>query len=131
MSEQSHRIKQRLGLAKNSSAPRLSDFELILVLAIVRLEARAYGAEMAREIERRTGRRVALGAIYKTLERLEAKKYLDFEIGQPRAERGGRRRKHYQTTQAGERALRQTLSDLDAMRHGLKLDSKAPAEAPA
>lgn len=106
---------------ENNTIPRLSDFELILVLAIVRLGSEAYGAEMAREIHRRTGRDVALGAIYKTLDRLERKDLVGFEIGEPIAERGGRRRKLYHPTALGERALNRTLSDLDAMRHGLEL----------
>ena len=114
---------------QGTASPRLSDFELILVLAVMRLESEAYGAEMAREIQRRTGRDVALGAIYKTLDRLEIKGYLDFEIGAPREERGGRRRKHYRPTALGRRALEQTLQDLDAMRQGLRLEA-APVASP-
>jgi PadR family transcriptional regulator PadR len=49
----------------------LTDLELMIVLAVLRTGEEAYGAEIAREIERTGGRRVLLGAIYATLDRLE------------------------------------------------------------
>lgn len=100
---------------------KLSEFELLLALAMVRLGDEAYGAALAREIEERTGRNVSLGAVYKTLERLDGKGFLTSRVGAPRATRGGRRRKYYRLRAAGRRALEQTLADLDAMRHGLDL----------
>ncbi len=99
--------------------PRLGDFELLVVLSMIQVGDSAYGAVLAREIENRTQRDVSLGAIYKTLERLEAKSYLTSRVGEPRAERGGRRRKHYQLTSSGHRTLVRTLADLDSMRQGL------------
>ncbi len=99
--------------------PRLGEFELLVVLSMIQVGDSAYGAALAREIEKRTDRDVSLGAIYKTLERLEAKSYLTSRIGEPRAERGGRRRKHYRLTSSGHRTLVRTLEDLDSMRQGL------------
>ena len=101
------------------SAAKLSEFELLLALAMVRLGDEAYGAALTREIEERTGREVSLGATYKTLDRLDGKGFLTSRIGPPLATRGGRRRKHYRLTDPGRQALKQTLADLDAMRHGL------------
>lgn len=98
---------------------RLSDFELLLVLAMVRLGSGAYGAALAREIEDRTRRTISLGAIYKTLDRLGSKGYLSSEIGPPLSERGGRRRKYYALTAAGEAALERSLQDIDSLRQGL------------
>ena len=95
---------------------RLGDFELLLALAIVRLDEEAYGAALAREIEDRTGRTVSLGAVYKTLERLEQKRYLGSHVSEPQPERGGRRRKHYRLMAPGHRALELTLRDIDALR---------------
>ena len=103
---------------------RLSEFELLVVLAIHRLGAEAYGARMGREIESCTGREISLGAIYKTLDRLESRRLLSFEVSAPRAERGGRRRKLYRTTAEGDRALHQTLVELDAMRRGTSFASE-------
>ncbi|MEO1088358.1 MAG: PadR family transcriptional regulator [Acidobacteriota bacterium] len=98
---------------------RLSDFELLLVLALVRLGSDAYGAAVAREIEERTQRQISLGAIYKTLERLGAKGYISSQVGSPLAERGGRRRKYYALTAAGAETLDRSLQDIDALRHGV------------
>ena len=98
---------------------RLSDFELLLVLAIVRLESAAYGAALAREIEDRTRRQISLGAIYKTLDRMGSKSYLSSEVSAPISERGGRRRKYYALTAAGEAALERSLKDIDALRDGV------------
>ena len=99
---------------------RLSDFELLLVLAMVRLDSGAYGAALAREIEQRTRRQVSLGAIYKTLDRLGSKGYVSSQVGSPLAERGGRRRKFYALTAAGEATLERSLRDIDSMRQGVE-----------
>ena len=99
--------------------PKLSEFELFLALAMVRLGDEAYGAALTREIEDRTGREISLGATYKTLDRLDGKGFLSSRIGAPLAARGGRRRKYYRLTEPGRQALARTLADLDAMRQGL------------
>jgi len=51
----------------------LSDFELISMLALLRLGDGAYGVPIAREIEEQTKREVKLGSVYAALERLEKK----------------------------------------------------------
>ena len=109
---------------------RLGDFELVVCLAMSRLGEDAYGASLARVIEDRTGRSVSLGAVYKTLERLGAKGYCESEIGEPRAERGGRRRKHYRLTKTGQFALERTLADLDALRSPTDTSLEHPLEQP-
>ena len=50
----------------------LGNFELVVLLTLIRLDENAYGVPIAREIETRIGRQVSLGTIYATLERLEA-----------------------------------------------------------
>ena len=99
---------------------RLSDFELLLALAVVRLGSDAYGAALARKIEERTQRQISLGAIYKTLERLGSKGYVSSRVGSPTSVRGGRRRKYYELTAVGERVLERSLRDIDSMRQGLE-----------
>ena len=54
----------------------LGEFEQIVLLAVARLGAEAYGMEIRREIEQRTERAVTIGAVYATLDRLEEKGYL-------------------------------------------------------
>jgi len=50
----------------------LGEFEQIVLLALIRLRRNAYGMTVRREIEQRTGRKVSIGAVYATLERLQA-----------------------------------------------------------
>jgi len=51
-------------------APVLGEFELLVLLALLRLGNGAYGASILRNIRERTGREVAIGALYMTLGRL-------------------------------------------------------------
>ena len=48
-------------------------FEEQVLVAVLRLSSDAYGMNVRREIERVTGRDLAIGAVYATLDRLEAK----------------------------------------------------------
>jgi DNA-binding PadR family transcriptional regulator len=98
----------------------LGEFEQLVLLAVVRLGESAYGVSIADEIGSRTGREVSLGAVYKTLERLEDKGLVAGRVGQPTAERGGRRKKLYRVLAAGQRALRQSLEALRSMTQGLE-----------
>jgi hypothetical protein len=59
-------------VAKGNS---LGEFEQIVLVALLCLDPDAYGMAVRREIEERTGRRVSIGAVYATLERLESKGY--------------------------------------------------------
>ena len=68
----------------------LGEFEHIIVLALLRLEDRAYGVTVRQEIEFRTKREVSIGAVYATLDRLESKGYVKSRRSDPTPERGGR-----------------------------------------
>ena len=50
----------------------LGGFELLVLLALIRLGDDAYGVPIAKAIEESSGREVALGSVYITLDRLEA-----------------------------------------------------------
>jgi len=101
-------------------SPALGEFEQLVLIAIVRLEADAYGATIRREIESRTGRRLSISAVYTTLERLEHKGCVRSWIGEPTAERGGRRRKHFALQPSGARALRSAYRAYTGMAAGLE-----------
>ena len=58
----------------------LGEFELFVMLALAQLGADAYGISIRQEIERRTGRDVAIGAVYATLDRLEQKSLVRFTV---------------------------------------------------
>ena len=90
----------------------LTDFELMLVLAILRTGDEAYGVEIAREIERSCGRRVVLAAAYAALDRLERNKLVASRVGSPTPERGGRAKRFFTVTPRGLRAARETQQAL-------------------
>jgi DNA-binding PadR family transcriptional regulator len=97
----------------------VGELEQLVLLALVRLDGEAYGMEVRREIERRTGRDLSIGAIYTTLDRLERKGHLDSRLGEPTAERGGKAKRHYRIRASGRRALHDARSALDRMWEGL------------
>ena len=93
----------------------LTDFELMLLLATLRVGEAAYGVEIAREVERTGGRRVLLGAAYAALDRLERNELVSSSIGSPTAERGGRAKRFFKVTPRGLRAIKDTQQALVAL----------------
>jgi PadR family transcriptional regulator len=97
----------------------LGSLEHIVLLAVVRLDANAYGITIRRDIEERIGRRISIGAVYATLDRLEAKGYVSSFLGEPTAERGGRAKRLFKIEAAGELALRVSQEAIRKMTLGL------------
>jgi PadR family transcriptional regulator, regulatory protein PadR len=102
-----------------ASRSPLGEFEQLVLLAVVRLEAAAYAVPVRREIEARTRRRVTRGALYVTLDRLEAKGYVESWLADPTSERGGRAKRYYRVRPAGQAALRDSWTALRSMWEGL------------
>ena len=110
----------------HKSAPLyVGEFELLVLLAVLRLGQDAYGVTIREELQRETGRDLTLGAIYKTLGRLERKGYLSVRIGEPTPERGGRRKKLYTLQPLGVRALKQSVAALRRLTRGLGRELEA------
>ena len=97
----------------------VGEFELYVMLALTHLGDDAYGVTIRREIEARTGRTVAIGAVYATLARLEDKGLVRFRVSDPQPVQGGRARKYFSLTGAGTRALRHATAMLARMIAGL------------
>jgi DNA-binding PadR family transcriptional regulator len=97
----------------------LGEFEQSVLLAVAHLGPTAYGVTVRREIETRTDRQVAVGALYTALDRLERKGYLSSRMSDPTPERGGRSKRHFTLRPAGAAALRQSHSRLARMWAGL------------
>jgi DNA-binding PadR family transcriptional regulator len=97
----------------------LGEFELMVLLALIRLGDHAYGVPISREIEQRSGREVALGSVYAALERLEEKGLVTSKLGDPTAERGGRAKRYFHLTEEGLREVRQTQRALVSLWSGL------------
>jgi DNA-binding PadR family transcriptional regulator len=99
---------------------RIGEFEHIVLLAVLRLEEEAYGAAIRRDIETRTGRSLTVGALYRTLDRLEDKGYVSSRIGDPTPERGGRAKRYFRLRPIAVRSLRESRDALAAMWDGLE-----------
>jgi DNA-binding PadR family transcriptional regulator len=98
----------------------LGEFEILILFAIVRLQHEAYGATIHREIEDRTGRSVAIGAVYTGLARLQKSGHVLATIGEPTPQRGGRRKKYYSMTDAGVFSLNRSVSAYRQMTAGIE-----------
>ena len=85
--------------------PYLGEFEHLLLLAVLRLGAEAYGADIARELESRAGRSVSRGALYTSLDRLEDKGLVRWKVAAGSELRDGLPRRVYTVTHAGMAAL--------------------------
>ena len=83
----------------------LGGFELQVLLAIMRLGDDAYGVPIADTIEAASGREVAAGSIYITLDRLEGKGLVTSRLGESTPERGGRAKTYFRITGKGLRAV--------------------------
>ena len=96
----------------------LGEFEIYVMLALAQLGPEAYGVAIRQEITRRTGREIAIGAVYATLSRLEEKGLVRYELSDPQPVQGGRARKQFGLTAAGERSLAHATRMLARMMHG-------------
>ena len=100
----------------------LGEFEQVVLLAVARLKAEAYGMAVRTEIAERTGREVTIGAMYATLDRLVAKGYL-----RSRDEASdGRPKRFFAITAAGVGALESARELQTRMWAGLRLPKDGP-----
>lgn len=94
----------------------LGTFEEQVMLAVLRTAEEAYGMEVRREIERVTEREVSIGAVYATLDRLEAKGMV--ESGRAAAERS---RRVFTVTGRGAEALAESRAMRERLWQGVDL----------
>jgi PadR family transcriptional regulator PadR len=97
----------------------LGEFELTVMLALLRLGEDAYGVPIAREIEASSDREVAIASVYAALERLERKGFVNSWRGEPTPERGGRAKRFFHVTALGLRRVRKTQKTLVRLWRGL------------
>lgn len=98
----------------------IGGLEQMVLLATLRLEDAAYAVSIRREIEVRSGKRVARGALYTVLERLEEKGFLASRLGSPTPERGGRPKRFYKVTPLGVKALKGSREAIVRLWQGLE-----------
>jgi DNA-binding PadR family transcriptional regulator len=97
----------------------LGTFEQAVLLTVLRLGAQAYGRGILNDVQTRLAREVAAGAIYATLDRLEAKGLATSKLAPGTPQRGGRVRRYYTLTAAGVRALNESRMATDNIWRGL------------
>jgi PadR family transcriptional regulator, regulatory protein PadR len=97
----------------------LTDLELMILLAVMRLGDEAYGVTITREIEETTGRGVAVAVVYATLDRLQERGLVTSSVGDPTPERGGRAKRFFRVTARGLRQARVTRRALTALWTGV------------
>jgi PadR family transcriptional regulator PadR len=97
----------------------LGGFELLVLLALIRLDDEAYGVPISEAIEESSGREVALGSVYITLYRLEQKGLVSSRLGEPTAARGGRAKTYFRVTAKGLREVRQAQRTLIKLWNGV------------
>lgn len=98
----------------------LGEFEQTVLLAIVHVAPDAYGVTIRQEIEARTGRSVAAGALYTAFDRLERKGFIRSANSRPTPERGGRSKRYVTITPSGVAALERSRETMLRMWAGLK-----------
>jgi DNA-binding PadR family transcriptional regulator len=100
----------------------IGEFEQLVLLAILQLDDRAFGIGVRNELDRRAGRSVSRGALYRTFDRLEAKGYLgwELEVGTETQERGGVAMRRFWVTDDGLEALKTSRAALLEFWKGLE-----------
>ena len=93
--------------------------ELQALIALASLGDEAYGVTVQEEIRARTGRSASVAACYAALERLARLGLAEAWLSPPRAERGGRSRRHYRLTTAGRDALREERAAMQRLWQGI------------
>ncbi|MGE5837485.1 MAG: PadR family transcriptional regulator [Acidobacteriota bacterium] len=101
-------------------SPHIGELEQLVLLAILQCGDEAYTVPIRRVLIDRSRRQLARGALYTSLERLEAKHLVTSRLGQPLAIRGGRARRYFSVTPAGLDALRDARQAIAQLSQGLE-----------
>ncbi|KOF03041.1 PadR family transcriptional regulator [Roseivirga seohaensis subsp. aquiponti] len=84
---------------------KLGEFEELVLMTVVVLQAEAYGVEIKRELEDRLKEKLSVGSIQSALKRMEEKGFLTSEFGESTQKRGGKRKRIYSATPYAHRVL--------------------------
>ncbi len=98
----------------------LTDFEQLVMLAVLQLGDEAYGAPIRAALEEQAGRVVSIATIYVALSRLEEQDLVRSWFAEPTAVRGGRSKRLYAVTELGVEALERARDHFDRMWDGAR-----------
>ena len=101
-------------------AETVGEFEHLILLAILQLGREAHAARVREKIETEAERRVTRGALYVTLDRLTAKRLVEWEVQATTSARGGIPRRCFRVTAAGLEALRRSHAAVRTLSRGLE-----------
>ncbi|MGZ8237040.1 MAG: PadR family transcriptional regulator [Methylobacter sp.] len=93
----------------------LGDLEKFIMMAILNNHNDSYGVEIKRDIKENINKDISVGALYTTLDRLEAKGLIVSKLGEATEERGGRAKKYFQVTALGQNTLNDSLREIKQM----------------
>jgi DNA-binding PadR family transcriptional regulator len=105
----------------------LGELEMMILLAILRLENETYGVPLARELSAVRGRDVSLGSVYASVDRLEIKGLVKSKLGESTPERGGRAKRYFSVTPEGLRTVQATRRMLTGLWKSLPSAKGEPA----
>jgi DNA-binding PadR family transcriptional regulator len=99
---------------------KLGEFEMLVVLAILRNGDAPYANRIREELEANAERRVTRGALYHTIDRLVEKGLVEWELTPSETpERGGHPMRRLDVTAAGVEAVRRSRDVLLSFLDGL------------
>jgi len=83
------------------------------------LQEDAYGISVMHELEKQANRQINISTVHATLHRLEEKGYVESSLGGATATRGGRRKRYFHLTLAGQRVLQEVYQLRTSLWHQL------------
>jgi len=86
----------------------LGEFEELVMLSVAILQGEAYGVAVMDEIKKQSGRKSTISTVHETLIRLEKKGFLQSYTGGATKVRGGRKKRYFEITAYGKKAINET-----------------------
>ena len=105
----------------------LGEFEYLILSAASRLREEAYGVAIRQEVEEATKHRCSIGALYTTLDRLEAKGFIKTRMGDPTPQRGGRPKRMVRITAKGIQAASDFYGAVTRVSRGVSWEANRAA----
>ncbi|MEM0940565.1 MAG: PadR family transcriptional regulator [Bacteroidota bacterium] len=93
----------------------LGEFEELVLLMIVLLKEDAYGLAIRHAIKEHANRKVTIGAVHGTVNRLEKKGFIESQLGGGSELRGGRRKRLFTITNSGKSILEKSRDEKMAL----------------
>ena len=96
----------------------LTKLEEQILMAVWKFDGEGYGVNIFQYLEEIVEKRLTLGVVYDTMERLRKKGCLEAFMGEPTPVRGGMRKKYYHISDEGIEALAKSKATHDRIMEG-------------